>query len=467
MLTRHAGQLDTVWDDLLPDFVRTLPEDLARLDQVLDAPCVLKQFEQHWGRARLNVGRPSIPMATYVRLMALRHRHGWGYERLVHQVADSFHLRRFCRISLVDDVPHESTVRKLTRRLGPELVDDLTREVVRLAVVEGSFKVRAMRCDSTVQEADIRYPTDCGLAAEAVRVLTRAAGKVHVAVPGLATKVRDRSRAAGMRVRELGRSLRRRTGDAKEEVQRLTEEIAGLAKASLGQARRLLKEAEQATAEVGCGLGRGAERAVVELEEMIVLSSKMVEQTRQRFSGEKIANRLVSLHDPDARPIRKGKLANPTQFGYTTQYAELTPNTRRGARGLLLPPKTAIGSAHENSLLPDTVAEILALDLKPREAVFDGGFGIKKTLATMAPLKSKVFIVGRATNEGSRRTRKRLASHRVGCEGRISHLKREYGGGRARLKGETGAKIWSGWTALAYDLDTVARLPFEGIRNQI
>jgi transposase, IS5 family len=152
MLTKQAGEVETVWDELFPEFVRTLPDDLARLDQVLDAPGVLRQFEQHWGRANLNVGRPSIPMATYVRLMALKHRHGWGYERLVRQVADSFHLRRFCRISIVAEVPDESTVRKLTRRLGPELVDDLTREVVRLAIRGRGFKVRAMRCDSTVQE---------------------------------------------------------------------------------------------------------------------------------------------------------------------------------------------------------------------------------------------------------------------------------------------------------------------------
>jgi transposase, IS5 family len=69
MLTKQAGQVDTVWDDLFPEFVRTLPDDLARLDQVLDAPAVLRKFEQHWGRANLKVGRPSIPMATYVRLM--------------------------------------------------------------------------------------------------------------------------------------------------------------------------------------------------------------------------------------------------------------------------------------------------------------------------------------------------------------------------------------------------------------
>jgi transposase, IS5 family len=359
MLTKQAGQLDTLWEAVFPELLRTLPDDLARLDQVLDAPQVLKQFEQHWGRANLKVGRPSIPMATYVRLMALKHRHGWGYERLVRQVADSFHLRRFCRISIVAEVPDESTIRKLTRRLGPELVDDLVREVVKLAVRERGFKVRAMRCDSTVQESDIRYPTDCGLAADAVKVLARAARKLRGVIPGLARTVRNRSRAAGKRTRELNRSLARRTGEAKQEMQRLTEEIAELAKASMGQARRLLAEAKLAVASADGRPPRGVTRAVEELEEMIRLSGKVVEQIRQRFAGEKIANRLVSLHDPDARPIRKGKKPNPNQFGCMTQYTELTANTRRGARGLLVPPKVAVGSAHEDTLLPATVAEIM------------------------------------------------------------------------------------------------------------
>src|SRR5262244_4448843 len=116
MLTKDSSQVDTIWDGLFPDFVRLLPDDLARLDQVLDAPGVLKKFEQHWGRANLNVGRPSIAMTTYV--------------RLVRRVADSFHLRRFCRISIVAEVPDESSIRKLTRRLSPELVDNLTRELI-------------------------------------------------------------------------------------------------------------------------------------------------------------------------------------------------------------------------------------------------------------------------------------------------------------------------------------------------
>ncbi len=247
MLTKHAGQVETLWERVLPQLVHDLPDDLARLDEVLDAPEILRRFEQHWGRANLKVGRPSIAMATYLRMMVLKHRHGWGYERLVGVVADSFQLRRFCRISIMDEVPDESTIRKLTRRLGPELVQDLTRSAVRLAITERGFKARAMRCDSTVQESDVRYPTDCGLAADAVRVLARTGRKLRAMIPGLTKRVRDRSRAAARRVRELNRSLRRRTGEAKQEVQRLTEEVGALAKASVGQARRLLLEVKEAT----------------------------------------------------------------------------------------------------------------------------------------------------------------------------------------------------------------------------
>jgi IS5 family transposase len=38
-----------------------------------------------------------------------------------------------------------------------------------------------------------------------------------------------------------------------------------------------------------------------------------------RFAGQKIPDRLVSLFDPDARPIRRGKLEKPNEFGYLVQ----------------------------------------------------------------------------------------------------------------------------------------------------
>ena len=110
-------------DGLLPAEVRELPEELAALDRLLADPRLLAPIEQAWERTARERGRPTIPMASFVRLMVIKQRTGWGYQTLVREVSDSRHLRRFCLIPLPQRVPDESTVRKLARRLGPETVN--------------------------------------------------------------------------------------------------------------------------------------------------------------------------------------------------------------------------------------------------------------------------------------------------------------------------------------------------------
>lgn len=197
-----AGQAETLWDEALPVEVRELPRDLAALDGLLADPALLAPITAPWrrevretGRSVLVDGRPTIAMETYVRVMVLKARHGWGYRTLMAEVSDSIHLRRFCRIALSDRVPDESTVRKLTRRIGCETVDEVTRTLICKAAREPRFRARAVRVDSTVIEADIKYPTDAGLAAHGVRALAAEGRKVAAKIGQTRTRVRDRSRS--------------------------------------------------------------------------------------------------------------------------------------------------------------------------------------------------------------------------------------------------------------------------------
>lgn len=450
---------DTIWDALLPPSVSVLPADLAAVDGLLADPVLLEPFERLWrerdaaaGTCARSLGRPTLAMATYVRLMLLKARTGWGYATLVHEVSDSLHLRRFCLLALSDPVPDESTVRKLTRRLGPELVAELIRGVIELTARERRFRPRAMRVDSTVVEADVRYPTDAGLAATGVRLLAAGARRLGGAVDGVVPHVRDRSRAVGRRLRAMTRTLRRRMGEARDEVLRLTAEAGALLERSVREARRALV----AVAETSSPAAR---RTIERLETLVGQATRVIDQIARRVRGEPIPDRLVSFADPDARPVRRGKIATPTQFGYVSQLAELTESTRRGARGLILPPVTRAGSVHENELLPATAAELRRLGLRPRAVAVDAGFGVRATRDELADLGTDVFVVGSATNAGSRRTRRRLARYRVGCEGRIAHLKRSYGARRSRLRGTAGAATWTSWAVLAYDVDTAAAMP--------
>lgn len=464
MLTLRAPQAETLWDEVLPVEAKQLPEDLAKLDELLADPELLRPIAERWraevaetGRAVLSDGRPTIPMETYVRLMVIKQRTGWGYEALVREVSDSIHLRRFCLIALHERVPCESTVRKLTRRLGAETVAELTRALIAKAMRERRFRPRAARIDSTVIEADVRYPTDSGLAADGVRALAREARKMHSLAGKGTTAVRDRSRAVGRRLRAISRTLARRSGERKAEVLRLTGECGELLRRSVGEARKLAATIK------GRARGRGAQAklsAARRLTELAERCEKVGEQIAKRLAGEPISDRLVSLADPDARPIRKGKAGKPTEFGYVTQLCEVTASTKPGQRGLLLPPASLPGSPNENELLPQTVAELTGLGIEPREFALDGGFGHRRTDEQLAPIApERTFIAGRTESGRSQRTERRLARYRVGAEGRISHLKRGYGLRRSRLKGAGGERIWSGWATFAYDLDTIAILP--------
>jgi transposase, IS5 family len=451
MLRLSGGQVESLFDLGLPVEVRELPADLAALDVLLGDAALLEPVERAWDDASRGHGRPTIPIDCFVRLMVIKQRSGWGYETLVREVSDSLHLRRFCRVALTERVPDESTVRKLCCRLGADVIEEITRAVIAKATRERRFVARAARCDSTVVEADIRYPSDLGLAADATRSLARAAARAQELAGAGAPRVRDRSRAANRRLRSLNRTLARRTGQGKETALRLTGEAGELVGRSVAETRRLAARLRERAR------GRGAQAklaAARRLEQLANRAGKVCRQIRQRVAGEKITDRLVSIGDPDARPIRKGKAGKPTEFGYVFQLCELTENTRPGARGLILPAPSQIGSPNESDLLPHTAAELDRLGIRLREVALDGGFA-PGPVAEHLPVSQRTFIAGRAS-AGSRRTDRRLARYRVGAEGRISHLKRRYGLRRTRLKGHHGARTWTAWGILAYNLDTLA-----------
>jgi transposase, IS5 family len=460
MLTLLAPQPESLWDESLPVEVKELPEDLAALDLLLADPELLWPLVERWqrefretGRLVLTEGRPTIALETFVRLMVLKQRYRWGYRTLVAEVSDSIHLRRFCRISLSERVPDESTVRKLTRRIGAETVSEMTRALIVKATREKRFRPRAVRIDSTVIEADVNYPTDAGLASSGVHVLAREGRKLAKLVKETKARVRDRSRAMGHKLRTITRTIRRRSGEAKQEVLKLTGETGEMLERSIREARRLAQVARRKAR------GRGARaklKAAAALEEMADRCEQVASQIKQRVKGEPIKDRIVSLHDPNARPIRKGKLGKPNEFGFVSQLAEVTENTKTGARGLILPASTELGNPAEDTLLPQTVAELKRLGISPREVALDGGFNVGPTSTALADLhRTTVFIAGRQ-QPGSERTQRRMRRYRTGAEGRISHLKRRYGLDRSRLKGDEGRQIWTEWTILAYNTDTLA-----------
>jgi transposase, IS5 family len=251
---------------------------------------------------------------------------------LAREISDSLHLRRFCLIGIDQRVPDESTIRKLARRLGASVVQEITRMVIEKAQRETRFTARAARIDSTVVEADIRYPSDAVLALQGARTLAREGKKLRKLVGGK-VRVRDRSRSIGKTVRAISKTLARRTGEAKAQVMALNEQAGRLIAQSAREAKRL------AAAARASARGRGATaklRAARQLEELATRCGKVAEQIDRRVRGLKITDRLVSIADPDARPIRKGKLGKPS--------SDTSPRSARRPR---TPAKAPAGSSSQ------------------------------------------------------------------------------------------------------------------------
>jgi len=446
---RETDPQTTLWEALLPEEAKRLPAELVQVDGYLDD----ERFIAPW-RALFSarLGRPSVPVDTLLRLLYLKHRYGLGYESLCREVADSISWRRFCRIGLDRPVPHPTTLVKLVGRAGPEVIEQLNAALLAKLAQGKLLRARKLRVDTTVVEADIDYPTDADLLEQAVRKLGGLVRRVKARGAAPRTRFRDRGRAAGRRLKQLARTLRRRTGAAMAEVDRLTGEVAGIARRSLRQVQVVARNARRALARRP-GDGRLG-RLVGELDETIGHTERLLAQTNQRLAGNRvIADRLVSLSDPDARPIRKGKPQHPTQFGYTLLLAE-------DERGFIADHQLQQGNpADAPQLIPAVrrVAEVTGRT--PGTVVGDRGFGTAandRALAECGVARIGLQRKGRLspTRAAVERTRafRRMRNWRVGIEARISHLKRSFGVRRTRLRRLPGATTWVGLGIFAYNL---------------
>ena len=121
-MLRESDPQTTIWELLLPEEAKRLPAELAAVDAYLDDERFIAPWRRLFDR---RLGRPSVPIDTLLRLLYLKHRYQLGYESLCREVSDSIGWRRFCRIGLDRPVPHPTTLVKLVRRAGPEVIQEL------------------------------------------------------------------------------------------------------------------------------------------------------------------------------------------------------------------------------------------------------------------------------------------------------------------------------------------------------
>ncbi len=195
-MLRTVSDQPTLWESVIPECLMGLPGDLAEIDELLDDQRFFEPFKAFFDPV---MGRPSIPMETYLRMMFLKYRYRLGFEPLCAEVADSLAWRRFCRVPLGTRVPHPTTLMKITSRCGTDAIDGLNEALLAKAHEDKLVRLDKVRADTTVVEANVAYPTDSGLLAKGVAKLAKLTAAIKAA--GLATRTTFRDRTRSVRRR--------------------------------------------------------------------------------------------------------------------------------------------------------------------------------------------------------------------------------------------------------------------------
>jgi IS5 family transposase len=475
---RTVGDQVSLWEAVLPAELLKLPDELARVDGLLDDPVFFAPFEPFFDP---RMGRPSTPMETYLRLMFLKFRYRLGYESLCREVSDSITWRRFCRIGLDGSVPHPTTLMKLTTRCGSAAVDGLNEALLAKAAEAKLLRTNRIRADTTVVPANVAYPTDSSLLAKATRRIGATVKRIRAAGGAVRTRVRDRSRAAGKRAHAVASKLRSRAAlgrdEARAAVLASTGELAELAETAAREAERLLVNAKRAVRraqakavelrargqhDAAAGRRRGRlVRAVNDLDKLLDATRQIVAQTRQRVAGitPDGASRRVSLHDGDARPIAKGRLGKPVEFGHKAQIVD-------NDDGIVLDHAVEQGNPPDAPQLVPAVKRVTKrAGRTPGTVTADRGYGEQRVEDDLHDLGVHTVVIPRKGKPGKARQAeehrpafRRTIKWRTGSEGRISTLKRGYGWNRSSIDGTEGTRIWTGHGILAHNLVKISGL---------
>lgn len=458
-MLRTVNAERTLWETILPEECLGLSAELAAVDALLDDVRFFEPYRVHFDPAW---GRPSIPIETYLRLMFLKFRYQLGYETLCREVADSISWQRFCRIPLGGRVPHPTTLMKITTRCGPQVVEELNETLVAKAVEARLVKTNRVRVDTTVIEADIAYPTDSGLLTKAVGRISRLVKRIQARGAAARTEMVDNVAEARRHAHSIGVWLRRRTGEAKDEVLRITEELADLAETAVGDARRVIANARRhLTRHPETPKAGQLRRIINDLHVLSERTNQVVAQTRIRVAGDTPdgATRIVSLHEPDARPIRKGRLKRPVEFGYKAQVVD-------NEDGIVLDHSVEVGNPPDRDQIIPAIKRVTERTGRaPNAVTADRGYGMARNDRDLEALGVTTVAIPRPGRPPPARLARQqdpdfteLVRWRTGCEGRISSLKRDYGWRRTRLRGISGARTWSGHGILTHNLTKIARL---------
>jgi IS5 family transposase len=346
-------------------------------------------------------GRPAVSTRLMVSLHYLKYTYNLSDDDVVSAWVENPYWQQLSGMKFFEhEAPiHPSSMSRWRKRIGEAGAEELLKETIsaglKLKAVKPS-QLKRVNVDTTVQEKDVRFPTDARLYDRARQRLVDAA-------------------------KERGIELRQNYNRKSRHL---------LAQQSRYAHARQMKRAKGCIRKLRIYLGRvirDIERKKpepdTELQSFLEIASRIFHQKK------KDKNKIYSVHEPAVECISKGKAHKRYEFGCKVSVAA----TSRG--GWFVGARAVHGNPYDGHTLKDALDQIERIARRPEHAFVDMGYrghGYSGAVEVHVDKRRR----GRTAKSLWRWMKRRAA-----IEPGIGHLKREHGMDRNRLKGAEGDRM--------------------------
>ncbi|MDJ0810974.1 MAG: IS5 family transposase [Desulfobacterales bacterium] len=346
-------------------------------------------------------GRPGISTRLMVSLHYLKYTHNLSDDDVVSAWVENPYWQYLSGMKYFEhELPiHPSSMTRWRKRVGEAGAEELLKETIeaglRLKAVK-AYQLKRVNIDTTVQEKNIRFPTDARSYDRARQRLVKAA------------KLRD------IALRQNYNRLSK---------QMLAQQSRYAHAKQMKRARRCTKKLQTFLGRVIRDIERKCPNPDSELQSLLTIA------TRIRNQQQKDQNKIYSVHEPAVECISKGKAHKRYEFGCKVSVAA----TSRG--GWFVGAKALHGNPYDGHTLKDAIKQVERIARRPEHVFVDMGYrGHGYTGAVDVHVDKRRR--GRTAKSLWRWMKRRAA-----VEPGIGHLKREHRMDRNCLKGTLGDRI--------------------------
>jgi len=394
-------------------------------------------YSQHFS----TTGRPGIDSRLAIGLLLLKHMTGTSDREIVQLVCENPYMQAFCGLDnfTAGKMIDPSTLTNVRKRLGKKHFKELEELTYKHLIDCKIIKAKGMLVDATVFPENIHYPTDAGLLNEARQWLVDE-------IKSIGGKIGKKFRTYCRTARQEFLNFNKKKRKTKKDIKRIRKSMLQFVRRNVHQFDEVLTLA----AEQGVVVAQKVTERLTVVKELLAQQWHM-----HRENVKRIEDRIVSLHKPRVRPIKRGKAGKDVEFGPKASLSHV------GAYTFL--DRLSTDNFNESG---DVALQLANYEdrfgKKPPYVVGDRIYGTKdnRKLLKDEEIRDAFEPRGRKPldERPADRWRKRKRKERNRIEGAFGHFKNHFGLDRIKYSIEDGDELWVRLGLMAANLKTAVTM---------